>query len=118
MMSGGGVGWKGGECTIQSSQKGKKRSKWGTFVQDMADVALGSPSFPLTRKPYFCISRNEESFVIFIFCFRHDQNGDLHPSHLKETLLWTWTPSCWLNLGGLEVRIDNQRTSFIDQKRK
>ena len=55
MKSGGGVGWKGGEYKIHSSQKGEKRSKWGTFVQDMADVALGSPSFPLTRKPYFCI---------------------------------------------------------------
>ena len=65
--------------------------------------------FSIDQETLF-LYRNEESFVIFVFCFHHDQNGDLHPSHLKETLLWTWTPSCWLNLGGWsELTINTQK---------
>ena len=99
MKSGGGVGWKGGEYKIHSSQKRGKEIKIGHLCPRHGRCSPWLSIFSIDQETLF-LYRNEESFVIFVFCFHHDQNGDLHPSHLKETLLWTWTPSCWLNLGG------------------
>ena len=111
------MGWKGGEYKIHSSQKGKKEIKLGHLCPRHGRCSPWLSIFSVDQKTLF-FDRYEESFVIFIFCFHHNKNGDLNPSHLKETLLWTWTPSCWLNLGGWVVRIDNQRASIIDQDKQ
>ena len=85
MKSGGGVGWKGGEYKIHSSQKRGKEIKIGHLCPRHGRCSPWLSIFSIDQETLF-LYRNEESFVIIVFCFHHDQNGDLHPSHLMENL--------------------------------